>query len=376
MKSIILLLVAAFSTAASAETFKASAYNLGLAQGFVAYAEERLKPLQQELKNGDADLYCLSEVWAKKDRDFLVTSLKKDFPFAHFEEIEQTFSRNRPSCKITDLFGKGKFASCVLKECKDLDDSEFTQCVTKSCGPALRALQGDKRQCAQALMAQVGNSTVRSLIRVLNPLKRAGLFAYGGGNGLLLLSKKPMTEKGLVDLTAISTLNRRGALKAVVAEKQVYCAHLSANLDETAPYTGVFENWEEENFQQTKRLLDEAEKSTKPTLMMGDFNCSFDLPSEGIQGDFEKSCLLFRERGFDQFYLDQSPQCTFCSSNSLIAENPNEGGDFLIDHIFTRGVSDSVIKRVFDQKRTIKLNNGQPKETHLSDHYGLMIEIE
>lgn len=379
MKNIILSFVLIFSASLQAQELKLTAFNVGLAHGFVEYAKERLPGIVEEIKKADADFYCLSEVWEKKDRKKLIKALEKQYPYTHMTPIEQTYSRQRPTCKIGDLFGEGKFATCTLKECKGLDDSEFTQCVTTKCGPALRALQGDKRQCAQALMAQVGNSTIRSLIRVLNPLRRANLFAYGGGNGLMVFSKKPIVDVGLVDLSDISTLNRRGALYTQLIDDQkeshhIYCAHLGANLTHVAPYPGNFQNWEEENRAQVERLTDVADHGQEPTYIMGDTNCSFDLPQADIRPDFEGACLSFLNKGFENFYLEQNPECTYCSTNTIIANNPNEEGRLLIDHIFTKNVPFSVITREFDELIEIKVK-GEKLMSHPSDHYGVSIQV-
>lgn len=379
MKNFLTCLLTLICAQGFAADLKMTAFNVGLAHGFVDYAEERIPGIIEEIKKSDADYFCLSEVWEKKDRKTFMKELGKIYPYTHMTPIEQSYTRNRPSCKIKDLFGEGKFATCTLKQCKGLDGSEFTQCVTSKCGPALRALQGDKRQCAQALMAQVGNSTIRSLLRVLSPLRRAGLFAYGGGNGLMVFSKQPIVDVNVVDLTSISTLNRRGALytKMIDGNKEphhIYCAHLGANLTHVAPYTGDFQNWEEENRAQVDKVIEKAEHGAEPTYIMGDMNCSFDMPEIDVRPDFEGACLSFLNKGFENFYLEQNPQCTFCKTNSIIAKNPNEEGRLLIDHIFTKNVPYSQIKREFDQLIDIKVKRKTVK-SHPSDHYGVSINI-
>lgn len=362
------------STMAKA-SFQVTTFNVGLADGFVALAKERINPIIEELKTSETDILCLNEVWSADDRNKIIRELKSTYPHAHYTEVEQMLATRKPVCRPSDLFGKGKFASCVLKQCKDLDGSDFTQCVTSKCGPALRSLQGEKRQCANALMAQVGESTVRSLIRVMSPLRRAGLFAYGGGNGLLMLSKMPLQEKSIVDLTSISTLNRRAALKVTTEQVVVYCAHLSANLTTIAPYTGRFQNWEEENQAQVQALIQDANKENKPVVLMGDFNCSPSIPELGIKPSFERSCDMLIEAGFKNSYLSQGPDCTFCEDNTIIANNPNEEGGELLDHIFTKKMRESVVERVFDQIKTIPVGRNQSVQSHLSDHFGLKMEI-
>jgi endonuclease/exonuclease/phosphatase family metal-dependent hydrolase len=373
LKSIFLSL--GLVSALAQASFQVTTYNVGLADGFVALAKERIDPIIEELKKAQTDILCLNEVWSAADRNKIINELKSIYPHSHYTEVEQLLATRKPVCRATDLFGKGKFASCVLKECRGLEGSDFTQCVTSVCGPALRALQGEKRQCANALMAQVGESTARSLMRVLSPLRRAGLFAYGGGNGLLILSRIPMKDKALVDLTDLSSLNRRAALKVETEQAVVYCAHLSSDLTTIAPYTGRFNNWEEENQAQVKALIEDSSKISKPIVMMGDFNCSPDFPELGIKPTFERSCELFTEAGFMNSYISQGPDCTFCEDNTIIANNPNEEGGELLDHIFTKGILDSYVERVFDDVKSIPVGGNQTVQSHLSDHFGLQMEI-
>jgi endonuclease/exonuclease/phosphatase family metal-dependent hydrolase len=370
------LLLSLFTLSTTTDaSFNVTTYNVGLADGFVALSKERVDPIIQELKNIQTDILCLNEVWSPNDRNKIINQLKSTYPHAHFTEVEQLLASRKPVCRPGDLFGKGKFASCVLKDCRGLEGSEFIQCVTSKCGPALRALQGEKRQCANALMAQVGESTMRSLMRVMSPLRRAGLFAYDGGNGLLLLSKIPFEQKGIVDLTSISTLNRRAALKVQTNEAVIYCAHLSANLTHIAPYTGRFNNWQEENQAQVRALIEDSNKTTKPIVMMGDFNCSPLMPEYGIKESFARSCELMTEAGFNNSYISQGPDCTFCEDNTIIANNPSEDGATLLDHIFTKGIQEGVVERVFDKVKTISTGRNQTVKSHLSDHYGLQMDI-
>lgn len=379
MRIWVLLFFFIISSTAVADNFKIATYNLGLAQGFVPLSKERTPAIINLLKQEDADYYCLSEVWDKKDRKKIVDALEDEYPYVHMTDIDQLRRGPRPTCRIRDLFGKGKFVSCVLDKCRDQDDSDFTQCVTQKCDAPLTDLIGERPYCAQSLMAQVGASTTRAIIRVLNPLWRAGIFAYKGSNGLMVLSKKPFAKKGLVDLSELSTLNRRGALYTKISDENksrhhLYCAHLSANLADTAPYTGGFEGWEEENMAQVKKLLEKTNHGVDPTYLMGDMNCSFAIPGLGIRPDFEPSCQLFTEAGFDNFFLEQNPKCTFCKENTLLKNDLKDGRqDFLLDHIFTKNVPQTQAYRVFDDLVEVEVE-GETILSHPSDHYGVVIE--
>lgn len=379
MKTWILLFLFLTSSAALANSFKIATYNVGLAQGFVPLSKERAPVVIDLLKQEDADYYCLAEVWDKKDRKKILKSLEDEYPFVHMTDIDQLRRGPKPTCRIGDLFGEGKFVSCILDKCKGQDDSDFTQCVTQKCDVPLDNLIGERPYCAQSLMAQVGTSTVRAILRVLNPLWRAGIFAYKGSNGLMVLSKKPFVEKGLVDLTDISTLNRRGALYTKIIDENkephhLYCAHLSANLEGTAPYTGSFEGWEQENMAQVKKLLESTDHGLRPTYVMGDMNCSFAIPGLGIKPDFEASCDLFKQAGFDNFFLEENPECTFCKENTLLKIDVKDGEpNFMLDHIFTKHVPQSRTYRAFDELVEVEVE-GETILSHPSDHYGVILE--
>jgi len=368
-----------YSVAGFSNGIKMTTYNVALAPGFVPLSEERVSVVIDLLQQQESDYFCLAEVWRKKDRKKILKALEEDYPHVHMTDIDQLRRGPRPTCRISDLFGEGKFVSCILDKCKDQDDSDFTQCLTQKCDVPLDGLIGERPYCAQSLMAQVGSSTTRAIIRVLNPLWRAGIFAYKGSNGLMVLSKKPFAKKGLVDLTNISTLNRRGALYTKIIDENkephhLYCAHLSANLERTAPYTGNFEGWEQENMAQVQKLLESADHGPRATYVMGDMNCSFALPSLGIRPDFEASCELFRQAGFDNFFLEQNPECTFCEENTLLKNDLKDGRpNFMLDHIFTKHVPQSKTSRVFDELVEVEVD-GKTILSHPSDHYGVVLE--
>ncbi len=223
-------------------------------------------------------------------------------------------------------------------------------------------------------MAQVGRSSLASMITLLSPFKRAGLFAYKGSNGLMLFSKRPMINVDVIDFSDISTLNRRQALTAEVDGKTVVCTHLTADLEKTVPYTGTFKNWGEENNSQVQRLLTTLENKNKPTFILGDFNCSPEVSAFGIEAELPKSCKLLTDAGFSDPVTESTElECTSCASNLL---NDEGSKNTAIDHIYARGAvlidSKVVLKEIIKVKK--KKNNYV--ETNLSDHYGFWAEFE
>ncbi|WP_127718432.1 endonuclease/exonuclease/phosphatase family protein [Halobacteriovorax sp. HLS] len=362
MKLLILILLSFSSYAQlSIETF-----NTGLAHTYVPLAEERLPLIINDLKVNKSDVLCLQEVWTQEDRDRIIKELKSVYPYSHFSEIKQVRSKRKPTCKIKNLFGKGKFVSCTLKECKGKDGDDFTQCVLNTCGESMEKLKNDNRVCANALLAQVGKSSLGAITQVLNPFKGASMFAYGGGDGLLLLSRKKMNNKSIIDLSDISTLNKRAALVATIESVELNCTHLSANLADSVAYAGKFESWQEENSKQIERLINNTSSSEGKRILMGDFNCAFATGS--LEPDWEENCQQILDSQFENTFIDEDPACTYCSSNS---HNPVTTKDILIDHIFSKNVD--IRYHGITRENKILINN---KKENLSDHFGVRAFIE
>lgn len=350
---------------------KLTTFNAGLAHTYVPYATQRIAPIIDALSSQNSDVLCLQEVWKKEDRNLIIESLRSQYPHSHFTKIEQERASKKPICKIKELFGKDRFVTCTLKQCKKLDGDDFTSCVINKCGESLVRLKNTNRQCAASLMAQVGKSSTASIWAVINPFKKAALFTYEGSNGLLLLSKKKMTNKSLLNMSDISTLSRRSALKASVEDVgNIYCTHLSANLEDEAPYAGKFNSWGEENYAQAEKLLEDALDADEPTAMMGDFNCGHAVSGTNLSSELVESCDLLNSF-FKDSIEEENPSCTFCSENEIAGTKLNR----LIDHIYTRGLYTSSEEVVLKQKVRVTID-GKEKLVNLSDHYGVSITVE
>ena len=371
------LLVSSVSFASPKDKLKLTSYNVGLAHSFVMYSKERIPHVINGVKRLKSDVVCLQEVWRKKDKKKLIKETKNVFPYYFSMKIKQTRSKRRPTCKAKDLFGEGKFIQCMRNKCGGLDGDEFTQCIISDCEIALKNLKNSNRECAQGLMAQVGRSTIASLWSVLNPFVPAGQYAFKGSVGLLILSKKPLKNTKIIDMSNISFLNRRAALYAEVDGKAVVCTHLTADLDGTAPYAGKFANWSEENLAQVEKLLKETD-SSKPTYLMGDFNCGFKDEANGLEDEFEKSCQKFLDAGYSDPISSMSSECTYCNDNILVTEgnDPKDYENVLIDHIFVRNTSVSDASVVMKQDVKLKVGRDEYVTSKVSDHYAVTVEAE
>ena len=344
-------------------------YNVGLARTFVKATEDRAALLPLALAADDADVLCLQEVWLESDQDALAEALAATHPHTYALPVEPMRADRAPVCRRRELFGEGRFFTCLTGDCGGLEGDAFTACATSVCSPALRQLRDDNPQCANAVMAQVGKSALQGLWAIRRPLRRAHLFAYAGGDGLMLLSRVPLEDAGFVDFTDIATLNRRRALHATVrvdgVPTRVYCTHLTAMLDAIAPYPGSFETWEAESLAQVDRLLEHAAGFDGPTVLMGDFNSG-----PAVEGVLKAEAPGTHERIVGAGYLDPAVSlrlCTYCGTNPLI----NTDDAKLIDHVYLRGLAPGAGQRTHDG--TVAGPDG--KTLALSDHYGYSVRI-
>lgn len=371
------LLIGLISTSLFAgQTLKLTTYNLGLAHTFVPYAEERLAPLQKKLSNYDSDVLCLQEVWKKKDRKKIKSALEDAFPFNTYSKIKNYRSGSRPTCKISQIFGEGKFVSCMQNQCGGKEGDDFTDCIINSCGQALEDLKNENRTCASALMAQVGKNPIASILTLLNPLWRAGQFAYKGSDGLMLFSKYPIKQNLYIDFKEKSTLNRRAAIQATLDVKgediQVICTHITADLSATVPYTGLYTDWGAENADQLSDILNKANHKVIPTAIMGDFNCGFADPTMNLAAELDGSCQQALDWGYSDTLSEETRECTFCADNLL---NDGEPDSVAIDHIFLKGMSAIDSKVLFKDVIQVPTKQGTVR-TQLSDHYGYEVTVE
>ncbi|MFT5682436.1 MAG: endonuclease/exonuclease/phosphatase family metal-dependent hydrolase [Myxococcota bacterium] len=346
-------------------------YNVGLAHGFVDYGVERLPGIIAAIQDSDADVVCLQEAWEDDDREDIEDAVSALFPHTQYTATTQRKADASPACRRGELFGEGRFVSCMQTDCAGTSGDDRTDCIIEQCGPVLDALKTENPQCANALMAQVGKSAPMALWTILRPIRKAGLYAYGGSNGLMLLSRQPLSDAGVLDLSDIATLNRRQALYVDVplaeGTARVYCTHLSADLSEIAPYPGPFASWGEENAAQIDALLAHA-AGLEHVALVGDFNCGMD--GDGLVGELSESCQAVLDADYLDPVVTLSGQCTWCRDNLLNADDGEEN-EALIDHVFTRGLTPTAATRAYTQT----LDIGDGVTTSLSDHYGYRVTV-
>jgi endonuclease/exonuclease/phosphatase family metal-dependent hydrolase len=351
-------------SALAQDELRVETYNVGLAHGFVDSAAERTPLIAADLAADTPDILCLQEAWTEDDRETLIEA--STYPYSYLLPVEQRYADDAPACRRKELFGEDRFASCMSSSCDGLKDDALTDCIVSRCGPVLGQLRDDNPQCANAVMAQVGKPALKAIWTVMRPIRRANMYAYGGSDGLVMLSQHPLSEIGVVDFSDIATLNRRRALYAELTvagqDLRVYCTHLTADLDSVAPYPGAFDGWGAENLAQVDRLLEHAADHDGPVAILGDFNTGPALEAHDITSELPESHDRFIAAGYtDPAQL--AALCTYCGDNTL---NEPEAGQKLIDHAYLRGIDARDGARTRDTLAA--LPDGTP--ISLSDHYG------
>lgn len=388
---------------AKTPSLKFLTYNTGLAHGFVPLAKKRLNPIISALRKSPADVICLQEVWSKKDQNKIKKALMENYPYSVIPEKKQkrVADSGKKTCKIKDLFGEGKFITCILSTCGDKTGEEKDSCINNDCRKSLDVLAESNPTCAAGLMASVGKNEIVAIVSLLNPFKRPGKFSYDGAYGTMLFSKVPFNKKktGHFSMSEYSTTVNRGAIYASLKvngqEMLTFCTHLTANLTTSAPYVGSvpykgkleFKNgWAKENYFQTMKLVELGEVISAldmmargpwkkmPQVFMGDFNFGPNLRKYGILGDFVNSYDYFGKRGISEVNQKGIPKCTFCRYNSLTdGKEPN----MILDHILVKNPptdNEFFSKIVFKDRVKIKTKNENILH-HISDHFGLMADI-
>ncbi|PKN56683.1 MAG: hypothetical protein CVU56_14795 [Deltaproteobacteria bacterium HGW-Deltaproteobacteria-14] len=367
-------LLAGCDSAASPEPRVAvvATYNLGLAAGYVDYAAQR-RPQQVTLLEGlDADLVCLQEVWTQADIDAIVAGVAATFPY-HHEAFIEDHTIGDPSCEAGPL---ATLRACVEDKCADVAAGELASCVTGNCADPFFATAP---ACQVCLAANLGKPFDDIFTACTNGSE---LFTYSGANGLLMLSKVPLSNTSHMKLD--SSLTQRSVLGATatlprLGEVDFFCTHVAADLSGEISYNGAFGSYEGENIHQMDQILAfmgaHATAAAKP-ILAGDFNSG---PAIAPHIDAELPdgayATLVAAGWASLTVAAASPMCTFCADNHLVADTHD---DVLIDHVWVKGLSRAFktsVTRIGTAPITVD-DGGADVETNPSDHYGAAVQFD
>jgi hypothetical protein len=211
------------------------AFNVGLAPNFVPYSTERVPLVASALSELQADVVCLTELWLQSDRNAILQATNGAFPHSYFHVTEEEIDENaEAACAAEEA---SALFDCVNAACTDTPD--LVGCVLANYGAEFGALSTGCLGCVSA--------NVSKPLGDIFALCTGGTssFAYGGHNGLLLLSRLPLQDATWTALD--SSLVQRAALSARTSQGLgVICTHLAADLSAIQPYTGPYDSFEAE----------------------------------------------------------------------------------------------------------------------------------
>lgn len=375
----LLLLALAACTEEDAETpmenppapFRVATWNGGLAKGFVPYTDERAVVTTEAVAALELELLCVQEFWRPEDVTRLQTALQAKLPNQHVlapDPGEDTGAG--PPCTETEL---DPLQACAELNCAGVPADGLAACILSDCNPEFSATTS---ACSSCLAANIGGTF--NDIRFTCTNSASGGYAYGGSFGIGLFTSAAVLEDDHLVFT--SSYNRRAVLYAKVqssvGELNVFCTHLSAVFaDIPHPDAATGGTWEAEQALQITEMIAFAEQKAAggPILLLGDLNTG--PAKSGIAAEAPANYALFEPAGLTSEYLSQAtPACTYCANNLLVG-GADDSSSVIIDHILTKGVTATIAsERILTAPIELTVG-GEPKNAHLSDHFGLQATL-
>ena len=318
-------------------TASVTTYNVGLARGFVAKAEERVQPVAAAIAQLDTDVVCIQEAWTYQNSNSewaedqitaIVDASKDKFPHSFYEVTPPV--GDPVGCTEVEV---AEISACVVENgCDIVETDKLVSCVLTNCGAEYGALP---KQCSACITGQIGNTFPEITETCLG--EGSSSEAYNGHNGLLVLSKYPLSNTKLTQFPAVQTA--RAVIEADVTIPEfgtlhTLCTHLTADLSGLTAYPAElsdFATYEDEQLGQIDAMI--AIVGASDAVIMGDMNNG--LVWGALDDELPANYQKMIDAGWKSTYVDNGGDllCTFCTEENALAEEKTE--DKLIDHIFT-----------------------------------------
>jgi len=340
--------------------------------------QNRIDDVAKALRDTDADVMCLQEVWLESSMASLLSLLRDKYPYhfsyLHFDQqnirkpgsamgwVEYIKFRLAvfSSCSATDAFKLTRsFLPCVYRAgCMDGDSSLF-KCAVDNCAAQIKSMNADCISCLGLM--QGGGARGMYYGCMPNPSNRLNKM---NAPGLMMLSKKPMTDLYYRDFwPGKDMIVKRGYIAANVPEiGRVVCTHLTALFDEYMEYDLTKGSNLAQQAEEINHLIDAFGEDDH--LLMGDLNTGpIDTADKNSPGEGPENFKLLMGAGYTAPYLDQDGRCTYCANNPLT----NTRSNHVIDHMLVKGnmVTLKAVERIIDEV----------EPAALSDHYGIKANV-
>jgi hypothetical protein len=229
---------------------RALTFNAGLATNFVGYAPERLDKIGPAVAGTQADVVCLQEVWTDAHAAKVAADLLATYPYQHRVVTTDPGAGGPAACSAAEA---DPLAVCVNANC--IGAPSLAECALGNCFAEYSAASDGCKTC---LAANIGQNSIDVIFDAC--AKGSSSLAFDGRNGLLLVSKTPLSDTGHVVLE--SYLNTRIALHATTTPASgeplsVVCTHLTAVLPGVS-YSGKYADWAAEQAAQIGGFADNS----------------------------------------------------------------------------------------------------------------------
>eukprot|EP00735_Rhodelphis_limneticus_P009319 TRINITY_DN2684_c0_g1::TRINITY_DN2684_c0_g1_i2::g.26253::m.26253 TRINITY_DN2684_c0_g1::TRINITY_DN2684_c0_g1_i2::g.26253 ORF type:complete len:1360 (-),score=467.78,sp/P10493/NID1_MOUSE/42.33/4e-31,sp/P10493/NID1_MOUSE/41.57/2e-10,EGF_3/PF12947.2/2e-08,EGF_3/PF12947.2/0.00011,EGF_3/PF12947.2/1.3e-08,EGF_3/PF12947.2/1.3e-08,EGF_CA/PF07645.10/1.5e+04,EGF_CA/PF07645.10/7.9e+03,EGF_CA/PF07645.10/1.5e+04,EGF_CA/PF07645.10/3.1e-05,EGF_CA/PF07645.10/2.5e-06,EGF_CA/PF07645.10/1.2e-08,EGF_CA/PF07645.10/7. len=375
--STILCCLVLFVAGANAATFVT--YDTALSHT-VPYYESRLSFMGAHLvaASENVDVMCLQQLWEETDLASIHHRLKDSFPYS-YSFVDGVTGVN-PACSAS----LESLSTCLGTNCRDEFDIDFEtghHCMMTQCNDTYADIYAEDCDRCVKYELQMNNTDFTNIHACTENSDRT----FRGTAGLLLLSRTPLLRKSSLRFNAMGT--DRGLL---YAETQftgsddiigLSCTQLTAPSDDAlyvgTPY-GAYASFSAEHDAQVSAMLSFLNAKTADSqVLLGGLSSGPASDSTGVSAVFGSSYETVLSNGWKSAYVSaHGTECTYCSSNTLVAASGSTQATSILDNILLSGLMQSdyqtSVSRLFVES-SYSVASGV---TDLSTHYGLSVTIE
>ena len=388
-------------------------WNIGLEE---QQATERVSSIIQAIRNSDADIIGLQEVWGGPQiLRTIYRAVKTIYP--HFQVVSDKMrpyiSASRlpkqvysPACPAAGIIS---FEICFSQQCSTVTGIPQLICAMNMCRSQFNVLytnpicwacifdryisRGDPlglNYCGAVNLPQLVSTSPGIIPNSTDA-------PWDHSIGLMVLSKRKYPLRK-VDAAVYSEffIGIRGYMIVATNNGRLLIANThAATADTSLPhppahtfFNNTYGSWNEENEGHIReleshvwRLVQNNSATARNAVMLGDFNMGIANFGYNVSALSSGSWYYIhglndshgKHRWYDD-YAERKNPCTRCIDN-IVLPNPKQ---YVYDHIFTHGPifsrSNLFTKRIFDEFIQITYNKTNIT-THLSDHYGVRMLV-
>lgn len=384
--SLFRLSVVLYWCSSASSHYKLVTYNAGLTpSNLVPEYKARKQALMTMLSGSSADVVCLQEAGLQQDILDIAYAARNQFPYYFTSNPTGTPGGivplpSQPPCQKDNFV---ESLQCAKNNCKMMYNlfgvMGLALCYFSSCRSHVSRLEQDCINCLMSLNTDHKPPDVFAHIQqqcLDEPTQN-----YETNYGLLLLSRHELKNKAIHIYHPDSlTVIPRGYLAAEIENLgPIVCTHLTTQI----PLLGYFgpeqfTSYKQLHSNEVQQLLQAfpANQNGCPPVLMGDFNHGPAIAES--QAYFADSFRTVLNAGYRSPYTEKSSQCTWCTSNPLVAKASLStailGRSGIIDHIYVQNErSVSGIEEVYKDAAAVPTAVG-PRP--ISDHYGVQLTYE